>query len=122
MLPEDVLISTAFELFEGEYTEEDIEQFRKTLRNALKDINIICLLKAAEYLDSLNIVDVDPVNLVADEMIGMEIAEYIGGRNALFNFFRYDTIKPGILKELPPFQDDAYGGLIAGCMTRAFLW
>ena len=41
---------------------------------------------------------------------------------ALFNFFYYDTRKPGILAELPPFLDDAIGGFIAGCMTRLFQW
>ncbi len=122
MVDEEDLIKAAFELFEGRYTEEDVERFRKILRKAMKDINIQSLLRAAEYLDSLNLVEGDPSYLVADEMIGMEIAEYIGGRNAFFNFFRYDTRKPGILSELPPFQDDAYGGLIAGCMTRAFQW
>ena len=122
MVSEEELIDAAFQLFIGEYSKDDVERFREILRNAMKDINIIALLKAAEYLDSLNLVNDDPSYLVADEMIGIEIAEYIGGRNALFNFFRYDTKKPGILSQLPPFQDDAYGGLIAGCMTRAFQW
>ncbi len=56
--------------------------------------------------------------IVADELIGIDIAEYIGGKKALFNFFYYDTRKPGILSRLGVFMDDAIGGLIAGCMSR----
>jgi alpha-ribazole phosphatase CobZ len=122
MLPERELVEAAFELYEGEYGEKEVEKFLNVLRKALQDVNVISLIKAAEYLDTLNLVDDDPAYLVADELIGIQIAEYIGGKNALFNFFRYDTHKPGILAKLPPFQDDAYGGLIAGCMTRAFQW
>ncbi|AAL80957.1 hypothetical protein PFDSM3638_04145 [Pyrococcus furiosus DSM 3638] len=75
----------------------------------LNDINIQALLTAALLLEESFKVEVDPVNLVADELIGINIAEYIGGKIALFNFFYYDTKKPGILKELPPFLDDAIG-------------
>jgi len=122
MLSESDLIEAAFALYEGEYGEEEVNKFLGVLRRAMKDVNVISLIKAAEYLDTINIVEDDPAYLVADELIGIQIAEYIGGKNALFNFFRYDTRKPGILAKLPPFQDDAYGGLIAGCMTRAFQW
>ncbi len=122
MIDEQSIVEAAFELYEGKYGSEEIEKFLNVLRKALKDVNVIALIKAAEYLDSIEIVRDDPSYLVADELIGIQIAEYIGGKNALFNFFRYDTKKPGILSKLPPFQDDAYGGLIAGCMTRAFQW
>jgi alpha-ribazole phosphatase CobZ len=64
----------------------------------------------------------DPVYILSDELIGMSIAEYIGGKKALFNFVRYDQIKPGILKNLGVFLDDAIAGLIAGCMTKLFEW
>uniref|UniRef100_UPI002635B178 phosphatidylglycerophosphatase A n=1 Tax=Thermococcus sp. TaxID=35749 RepID=UPI002635B178 len=75
---------------------------------------------AALLLEENFEVEGDPVNLVADELIGIDVAEYIGGKMALFNFFYYDTKKPGILAELPPFLDDAIGGFIAGCMTKLF--
>ena len=35
-----------------------------------------------------------------------------------FEFFYYDTKKPGILSRLGVFMDDAIGGLIAGCMSK----
>jgi alpha-ribazole phosphatase CobZ len=57
---------------------------------------------------------------MTDELIGMCIAEYIGGKKALFNFIRYDKHKPGIIRELDVFLDDAVAGLIAGCMTKIF--
>jgi adenosylcobinamide amidohydrolase len=60
----------------------------------------------------------DAACIVADELIGIDIAEYIGGKKALFNFVYYDTRKPGILDRLGVFLDDAIGGLIAGCMTK----
>ena len=62
----------------------------------------------------------DPASLVADEILGMSIANYIGGTNALFNFKRYDTEKPGILSKLDPMLDDIVGGLIAGIMTKIY--
>ncbi|MCD6373471.1 MAG: phosphatidylglycerophosphatase A, partial [Thermococcus sp.] len=86
----------------------------------LGDINVQALLLSALLLEENFSVEGDPVNFVADELIGIDIAEYIGGKMALFNFFYYDTKKPGILAELPPFLDDVIGGFIAGCMTRLF--
>ncbi|MCJ7562634.1 MAG: phosphatidylglycerophosphatase A, partial [Thermoplasmata archaeon] len=58
--------------------------------------------------------------LVADELIGMSIAEYIGGKKALFNYVRYDREKPGVIGRLPPFMDDAVVALVAATMTRLF--
>jgi len=62
----------------------------------------------------------DPSFFVADEILGMSIANYIGGTNAIFNFIRYDTKKPGVLSELDPMLDDIIGGLIAGIMTKIY--
>jgi alpha-ribazole phosphatase CobZ len=60
------------------------------------------------------------VFLLSDEIIGMAIAECIGGTYARFEFTRYDQKKPGILSELGPFLDDAIAGLIAGCTSRLY--
>ncbi len=62
----------------------------------------------------------DPVFLLSDEIIGMAIAECIGGTYARFEFTRYDQKKPGILSKLGPFLDDAIAGLIAGCTSRLY--
>ncbi|ASJ04605.1 alpha-ribazole phosphatase CobZ [Thermococcus barossii] len=114
------MLNTAMELYIGEEEEKVREELKNLMLRYLDDINVRALLMAALLLEENFEVEGDPVNLVADELIGISIAEYIGGKMALFNFFYYDTRKPGILKELPPFLDDAIGGFIAGCMTRLF--
>ncbi|MBO8174587.1 MAG: alpha-ribazole phosphatase CobZ [Thermococcus sp.] len=114
------MLDTAIELYIGEDTGKIREKLKSLMLHYLNDINIQALLTAALLLEENFKVEGDPVNLIADELIGINIAEYIGGKMALFNFFYYDTKKPGILKELPPFLDDAIGGFIAGCMTKLF--
>jgi len=114
------MLDTAMELYIGDDPDEVRERLKRLMLHYLKDINVQSLLMAALLLEENFGVEGDPVNLVADELIGIDIAEYIGGKMALFNFFYYDTRKPGILAELPPFLDDAIGGFIAGCMTKLF--
>ncbi|WP_324736559.1 alpha-ribazole phosphatase CobZ [Thermococcus sp. SY098] len=114
------MLDTALELYIGEDVERIREKLKPLMLHYLKDVNVQALFMAALLLEENFKVKGDPVNLVADELIGINIAEYIGGKIALFNFFYYDTKKPGILKELPPFLDDAVGGFIAGCMTKLF--
>ncbi|AFL96213.1 putative phosphatidylglycerophosphatase A [Thermococcus cleftensis] len=116
----NAMLETAMELYIGEEREKVREELKELMLRYLDDINVQALLTAALLLEENFEVDGDPVNLVADELIGISIAELIGGKMALFNFFYYDTRKPGILAELPPFLDDAVGGFIAGCMTRLF--
>ncbi len=114
------MLDTALRLYIGDESEKIRERLRELMLRYLRDINVQALLFSALLLEENFKVEGDPVNLVADELIGMNIAELIGGKMALFNFFYYDTRKPGILAELPPFLDDAVGGFIAGCMTRLF--
>ncbi|WP_297502031.1 alpha-ribazole phosphatase CobZ [Thermococcus sp.] len=116
----DSMLDTAMELYIGNNPGETRKRLKTLVLRYLKDINVQALLMAALLLEGDFEVEGDPVNLVADELIGIDIAEYIGGKMALFNFFYYDTRKPGILAELPPFLDDAVGGFIAGCMTKLF--
>ncbi len=116
----DAVLDTAMALYIGDDRGNVREKLRKLMLRYLNDINVQSLLTAALLLEENFRVEGDPVNLVADELIGIDIAEYIGGKMALFNFFYYDTRKPGILAELPPFLDDAVGGFIAGCMTKLF--
>lgn len=101
-------------------------RFRSLLDKYLDDINVCTLLWAGYLLNEKfnekmpEINKEDPTNLVADEILGMSIANYIGGTNAIFNFRRYDTEKPGILSKLEPMIDDVIGGLIAGIMTKVY--
>jgi alpha-ribazole phosphatase CobZ len=102
-------------------------EIRKKILKYLNDPNVSSLLLGAILLenelyykrDNSEIAD-DPVFLLSDEIIGMAIAECIGGTYARFEFTRYDQKKPGILSVLGPFLDDAIAGLIAGCTSRLY--
>jgi alpha-ribazole phosphatase CobZ len=96
------------------------------LAKALRDPNVSSLLLGAVLLEEElcsgkpGTIGGDPVFLLSDEILGMAIAEYIGGTCARFEFTRYDQKKPGILSRLGPFLDDAVAGLIAGCTSRLY--
>jgi alpha-ribazole phosphatase CobZ len=102
-------------------------QIEARIRKAMQDPNVSSLLIGAMLLEDelfhkrkgSEIAD-DPVFLLSDEIIGMAIAEYIGGTCARFEFTRYDQKKPGILSSLGPFLDDAVAGLISGCTSRFY--
>jgi alpha-ribazole phosphatase CobZ len=127
----DDMVATALELYvsvEGEETAESVLKTRleETIRKECGDVNVALLLAAALHAEEEEIRTgrggevgaQDAACVVADELIGLDIAEYIGGKKAMFNFVYYDTRKPGILARLGVFMDDAIGGLIAGCMTK----
>jgi len=126
------MVSTALELYvpvegEAEVGEEELKRrLEAIIKKECSDVNVALLLAAALHSDEEEISNgragkagkEDAACIVADELIGIDIAEYIGGKKALFNFFYYDTRKPGILSQLDVFMDDAIGGLIAGCMSK----
>ncbi len=129
------LISTALELFVPHPGVESREKAQRVLNELLdrhlKDANVACLLMAAFELEKLaergkipgisrEAFKNDEVFIVADEIIGMAIAEYIGGTRALFEFVRFDRKKPGILSRLKPFSDDAIAGLLAGVSSLMY--
>ncbi len=97
------------------------------LTRHLRDPNVAALLVGAILLEEELVerrksseLESDPVYLLADEIIGMAIAEVIAGTYARFEFTRYDQKKPGVLATLGPFLDDAAAGLIAGCTSRLY--
>ncbi len=102
---------------------------RKEFEKSLKDINVSALIRAGflleEELRKGNVAELgkkkylsDPVDLIADEILGIQIANYIAGSRSLFEFERFDKKKPGILKELPPILDDVIAGLISGVLVK----
>jgi alpha-ribazole phosphatase CobZ len=101
-------------------------RLRAMIKKHLDDPNISSLLLGAVLLEEALFsgekpeLTGDPVFLLSDEIIGMAIAECIGGTYARFEFTRYDQKKPGILSRLGPFLDDAVAGLIAGCTSRLY--
>lgn len=129
----DELIDTALEMYIYDPRIGAAKKVRGLLRKgfekSLKDINVSCLITAGFLLEGElrkgNIAELgekkylsDPVDLVADEILGIEIANYIAGSRSLFEFERFDKKKPGILKKLPPILDDVIAGLISGVLVK----
>ena len=107
------------------------EVFGRELAFSLSDPNLCILLYAAVLLEedgasgklpgiSASVYGRDPVFLIADEVIGIAIAKYIGGYKGMFEFTRFDQNKPGILSKLGPFMDDAIAGLIGGVSSNMY--
>jgi alpha-ribazole phosphatase CobZ len=125
----DAIVEAAMALYvsHGMPEQQAAGEIKKKIKKYLNDPNVSSLLLGAIlleeelYLNRKNseIAD-DPVFLLSDEIIGMAIAECIGGTYARFEFTRYDQKKPGILSTLGPFLDDAIAGLIAGCTSRLY--
>lgn len=103
--------------------------FVDELNNALADPNVGALIYAGIALErdakrgmipDLRGYENDLAALVADEVLGMSIANYIGGYKGLFEYIRFDKAKPGILAELGPFMDDVVAGLIGGVSAKMY--
>ncbi|ATZ61382.2 MAG: phosphatidylglycerophosphatase A [Methanosarcinales archaeon Met12] len=103
--------------------------FVDELNNALADPNVSALIYAGITLErdakrgmipDLKGYENDLAALIADEVLGMSIANYIGGYKGLFEYIRFDKAKPGILTELGPFMDDVIAGLIGGVSAKMY--
>jgi adenosylcobinamide hydrolase len=130
----DELWSTAKELYypNPAWDAEDIHRrFVEHINMLRDDVNVNSMVQAAVLMEDEGNRDnihglfhgefkKDPMHLVADEMIGMALAEYIAGTRGLFEFTRYDKKKPGVIKSLGPFLDDIVGALIGGTMSKIY--
>ena len=128
------LINTALELFvphPGVETEEKAaEILQEEFRDALSDVNVSCLevacFRAQEDAEKGLIPGLTKERfmgrpgLVADELLGLAIANYIAGVRGVFEFIRFDQAKPGVLKKLGPIANDAIGGLVAGVSSNMY--
>ncbi len=132
------LIETALEFYvphPGVETKAKAEALLKAeLYDALEDVNVSTLVVAAFRLQEdaeagrIPGLSVERFRgrpgLVADEVLGLAIADYIAGTRGVFEFTRFDQAKPGILKKLGAITNDAVGGIVAGASsnmyTRAF--
>ena len=132
---EDQIVSAAMELYfphPGVETREKAEdKFRREMALALSDPNLALLIYAGVLLESEgedghlpNLKQSDYENdltyLIADEVLGISIAKYVGGYKGLFDYVRYDKAKPGILGRLGPFMDDVIAGLIGGVSANMY--
>ncbi len=134
-LSEEVLVSAAMELYvphPGVENKEIAERvFKRELRHALLDPNMCILLYAGMLLEkaggkgelpgmSKETFNKDLTFLIVDEVIGMSIAKYISGDKGIFEYVRFDKLKPGILSKLGPFMDDVIAGLIGGASANMY--
>ncbi len=105
--------------------------FRKYFTKILRsDPNVQLLLRAGIELERLGqtgslptreanmYYSQDSVAFVVDEVLGLALALTLGGVYGLFEYYRYDKHKPGILRRLPPVLDDLIAALIGGIMSR----
>jgi alpha-ribazole phosphatase CobZ len=128
------MVDTVLELFVPhpgvETREKAIKLLREEFFEALSDVNVSCLevacFRAEEDAKSGLVPGLTKERftgrpgLVADELLGMTIANYIAGAKGIFEFIRFDKEKPGILKELGPISNDAIGGLVAGVSSNMY--
>jgi len=111
---------------------KDVENLvAENLENALSDCNVASLVLAGLRLEEDGASGLipglgkttsrdDPVSLVADELLGLAIADYLAGSRGIFEFYRFDRLKPGLLKKLGPFADDVIGGLVSGVSSSVY--
>ena len=129
------LADTALEMYvphPGLETREKAEAlFKKELKFALSDPNLCLLIYSGILLEregragnlpnlSKKSYEKDLSFIIADEVLGNSIANYISGSKGTFEFVRFDKQKPGILGELGPFMDDEIGGLIGSVSSNLY--
>ena len=134
-ITEEMLMSAAMELYvphPGIEKKEKAEAvFKQELDVALSDPNLCILVYAGILLEqagkggelpnlSRDSYERDLTFLVCDEVLGMSIATYIAGHKGMFEYVRFDKLKPGIIKELGPFMDDVIAGLIGGVSSSMY--
>jgi alpha-ribazole phosphatase CobZ len=122
-IPLQSLIDSALEMYVPhpgiETPEKATALLKEEFLDILTDVNVSTLIVAAFHAQEEAQNGRIP-GLVADELIGIAIATYIGGSKGMFEFVRFDQAKPGILKELPPLTNDAIGALVAGASSNVY--
>ncbi len=131
----EAVVETWLELYAPhpgmETRERARELFEEELDAALADPNVCLLVYAGVLLErsgkkgelpaiTKEQYDADLTFIVADEVLGMAIATYVGGTKGLFEYVRFDKQKPRILSELPPFLDDVMAALIGGASANTY--
>lgn len=113
-----------------ETRERATELFKIGFYEALTDVNVSVLEVAcfrAEEDGQSGLIPLLPAEqfkgrpgLIVDEYLGMTIANYIAGARGIFEYLRYDQVKPGILRKLGPIANDAISGLLAGVSSLVY--
>lgn len=122
------LIEAGLELIDDEVNDDLKQKMEAQILKSLTDIDVITLIVAAmrteqdiagDHIREINMDD-DSNQLYADDVLGVAVSNHIAGTKATFNFRKYCEAKPGIIYGLPPFLDDVFAGLIAGCVSKIF--
>jgi alpha-ribazole phosphatase CobZ len=129
------LENTAMEFYVPHPGVETVEKarivFKREFDYAISDSNLQLLIYTAILLEkegkegrlpglSKKSFEQDLSFIIADEILGEAVAEYIGGTKGKFEFVRFDKNKPGILKHLGMFADDIIGGLLGGVSANMY--
>jgi alpha-ribazole phosphatase CobZ len=128
------LVDCALELFVPhpglESVEKAAEALKVELLDAMADVNVSTLLvmsfRAQEDAERGLIPGLSKERflgrpgLVADEVLGLAIANYIAGTRGVFEYTRFDQTKPGILKKLGHITNDAVGALVAAASSNMY--
>ena len=120
------LVEAGMELVsDDDITPELTDRMESQILKSLSDINVVMLLASAMRLEedfrANRIREFDTSDYVySDEVLGFAIANQIAGTKAVLNYRRYIEAKPGIIWGLPQIIDDAFAGLIAGCVSKIF--
>jgi alpha-ribazole phosphatase CobZ len=128
------LLDAGLELFVPhpgiETTEKAATLLREELLDALSDVNVSTLMvmgfRAEEDAEKGLIPGLTKERflgrpgLVADEVLGLAIANYIAGTRGVFEYTRFDQAKPGILKKLGPITNDAVAALVAAASSNMY--
>lgn len=120
------LVEAGMELVsDDDITSELTDRMESQILKSLSDINVVMLLASAMRLEedfrANRIREFDTSDYAySDEVLGFAIANQIAGTKAVLNYRRYIEAKPGIIWGLPQIIDDAFAGLIAGCVSKIF--
>ena len=128
------LIDSALEMYVPhpgvETLEKATEMLKEEFLDILNDVNVSILEVAAfnvqEEAEKGHIPGLTQERFrgrpgpVADEILGIAIASYIGGTRGVFEYVRFDQAKPGILKKLGSITNDAIGALVAGASSNVY--
>ena len=118
------LVEAGLELLDDD-TPDLKDRLESQIMKSLADINVSTILMAAirlqQDLSGICMRELDGLNaLYSDEVFGMAVSNQIAGTKGVLNFNRYIGAKPGIIYGLPPILDDAFAGLIAGCVSKIY--
>jgi len=128
------LIDCAMEMYVPhpgmETAEKATELLKEEFLDALSDVNVSILEWAAFHTQEDAEKGLIPgltqerfrgrPGPVADEILGLAIATYIGGTRGVFEYVRFDQAKPGLLKGLGSITNDAIGALVAGVSANVY--